>query len=130
VHNDFLLKRVGHIAEVLQQAGPQAQLVETPTVKRRIKNALKALKQWRTLFLTAEDKENLRIGCFRRGGEIHYWLYDGLLLGDWLKEAGFSQPERQKPNISQIADWADFYLDIKDNGLVYDPHSLFMEAVK
>ncbi len=50
VHHDFLLKRVGHIAQVLQQTGPQAQTSQPLAVKRHIKNTLKALQQWRTLF--------------------------------------------------------------------------------
>ncbi len=80
--------------------------------------------------MTDEDKENLRIGRFRRGGEIHYWLYDGLSLGDLLKEAGFAGSQRHNPHTSQVADWAQFHLDVKENGQAYDPHSLFIEAVK
>jgi hypothetical protein len=73
--------------------------------------------------------EKYRLGNFRVGGEIHYWMYDQFSLGDILKSVGFDQISLQNPHESTIDKWADYQLDVKD-GMIYDPTSLFMEAVK
>ena len=56
-------------------------------------------------------------------------MYDEYSLGKLLKDTGFSSVKVQNPHTSDIKDWAKYELDIKD-GMVYDPTSLFMEAIK
>lgn len=73
--------------------------------------------------------EKYRLGNFRVGGEIHYWMYDQFSLGDILASVGFDQISLQNPHESTIDKWADYQLDVKD-GMIYDPTSLFMEAIK
>ena len=73
--------------------------------------------------------EKYRIGQFRLGGEIHYWMYDQYSLGKLLKDTGFSNIQVQNPHKSNIPNWGDYELDVKGE-MVHDPTSLFMEASK
>ena len=57
------------------------------------------------------------------------WMYDRLSLARALRQAGFENMKQLDPYTSTIADWSVYELDVK-NGNVYDPTSLFMEAVK
>ena len=68
-----------------------------------------------------------KIGKFRLGGEIHYWMYDFYSLKKLLQEAGFKDIKKVSPSKSSIPDWNKFELDII-NGKVCDPDSLFVEA--
>ncbi len=73
--------------------------------------------------------EASRIGTFRLGGQIHMWMYDRYSLARLLKDCGFIDISVKNPFESDIPNWSQYELDVKD-GLVYDPTSLFMEARK
>lgn len=73
--------------------------------------------------------EKYRVGSFRLGGEIHYWMYDRFSLSELLKEVGFKDVKVKTAYTSDILNWEKYELDVKDNKL-YDPTSLFMEARK
>ena len=72
----------------------------------------------------------LQLGRFRRGGEVHLWMYDRHSLARLLQEAGFEDPQVVGPSESQIPDWTSYHLDTEPDGIVYKPDSLYMEAVK
>ena len=72
---------------------------------------------------------NAKIGSFRSSGEIHMWMYDRFSLSRLLTNCGFSNIEVKTPHDSDIPDWGKFELDVKD-GMIFDPKSLFMEAMK
>lgn len=74
--------------------------------------------------------ERYRIGRFRTGGEIHLWMYDSFSLPRLLKACQFKQIKIQKPTRSDIADWSSYHLDMNQDGQIYDPTSLFVEARK
>ena len=74
-------------------------------------------------------REATRLGQFRMGGEIHMWMYDRFSLAQALREVGFENIVQLGPHVSNISDWNVYELDVRD-GNVYDPTSLFMEAVK
>lgn len=74
--------------------------------------------------------ELLQLGRFRRGGEVHFWMYDRYSLAQLLKEAGFQNPQSVGPTESQIPGWTDYHLDTEPDGTVYKPDSMYMEAVK
>lgn len=76
-----------------------------------------------------EQAELEMIGGFRIGGEIHYWMYDLFGLTHLLADIGFNKITKMGPNSSSIPQWQSYQLDIID-GLVCDPKSLFVEAVK
>ena len=70
-----------------------------------------------------------KIGMFRLGGEVHMWMYDRYSLARLLKNCGFNEVSKMTPFKSDIPNWCDYELDVKE-GMVYDPTSLFMEAKK
>ncbi len=77
-----------------------------------------------------ENYEALRVGRFRRQGEIHQWMYDAYSLELLLQRAGFCNCRRRAATESQISNWAEYHLDSEPEGTTYKPDSLFMEAVK
>lgn len=75
-----------------------------------------------------DDASLLSIGRFRRGGELHFWMYDRLSLARLLTQAGFSQVRVCPAQTSAIADFARHHLDLTPEGAVRKPDSLFMEG--
>lgn len=88
--------------------------------------ALRIIKQKALNFFLGEK---YRVGSFRLGGEIHYWMYDKFSLSELLKEVGFKEIKVKTAYTSDIMNWEKYELDVKGNTL-YDPTSLFMEARK
>jgi predicted SAM-dependent methyltransferase len=74
--------------------------------------------------------EALRVGRYRRSGEIHMWMYDRYSLGKLLMRAGFTEPRRVGPTESRIPNWASFNLDTDADGQTYKADSMYMEAIK
>ncbi len=73
--------------------------------------------------------EKYRVGSFRLGGEVHYWMYDRFSLTRLLKSVGFKDIQIKTPHTSDIPDFNNYELDVK-NEMIYDPTSLFIEARK
>jgi hypothetical protein len=71
-----------------------------------------------------------RVGRFRLSGEVHYCMYDSLRLSDALSEAGFRDIVVRAATESYSKGWINENLDTEDDGRVYKPLSLFMEARK
>jgi predicted SAM-dependent methyltransferase len=88
-------------------------------VKQKLKQHVKHLIQ------TKESKT----GEFRLGGEVHMWMYDRYSLSRLLNKCGFEGVSIKNPFESDILNWKEYELDVKDN-IVYDPASLFIEARK
>ncbi|HKN74641.1 MAG TPA: methyltransferase domain-containing protein [Candidatus Acidoferrum sp.] len=82
------------------------------------------------IFLSEEDYAALRVGRFRRQGEIHQWMYDTYSLARLLRECGFCDPQRCAATESRIPNWAQYCLDSEADGTTYKPDSMYMEAVK
>ena len=80
--------------------------------------------------LLGSDVELLELGRFRRGGQIHQWMYDRFSLATALQAAGFSDPQRVQADQSAISGFAAFELDTDEKGVARKPDSLYMEAVK
>lgn len=80
--------------------------------------------------LGTEDRDALRLGRFRRGGEIHMWMYDAYSLKRLLDQAGFIDITRQTATESRIPNWKDYHLDSEPDGSAYKPDSLYMEAIR
>lgn len=70
-----------------------------------------------------------KIGAYRLSGEVHNWMYDRYSLSKLLKDCDFEQIQILNPHKSNIPEWEKYELDVKNNE-IYDPTSLFMEAVK
>ncbi|MBI2240491.1 MAG: FkbM family methyltransferase [Magnetospirillum gryphiswaldense] len=67
---------------------------------------------------------------FRRGGEVHLWMYDRLSLARLLAEAGFTGIVRRSADQSYAVGFSDYGLDTLADGAVRKPDSLFMEALR
>lgn len=132
-NTEYLAQRIGHIGlEIIQGTRTEQAVPERPSVIRRIQNRLIALadKVRLKLFLSREEQQQLALGRFRLGGEIHYWMYDRYSLKKLLLQCGFKDAAQLHARQSQIPGWDTFCLDISPDGEVYDPTSLFMEARK
>lgn len=68
--------------------------------------------------------------AFRRSGEVHRWMYDGVSLKKLLEAAGFANVVKRNADESYIAGWAKENLDTEPDGSTYKPDSLFMEGTK
>ncbi|MDQ7834342.1 MAG: hypothetical protein RDU24_03075 [Humidesulfovibrio sp.] len=79
---------------------------------------------------TRDESDLLAIGRFRRGGEVHHWMYDRLSLGRLLGAAGFAGVCVCAAHESAIPDFARHHLDVTLDGRVRKPDSLFMEGVR
>ena len=74
--------------------------------------------------------ENALFGDARKRGETHQWMYDRISLAALLKRVGFRDVALMRFDISGIAGWAEYGLDINADGSEYAPGSLYMEASK
>ena len=63
-------------------------------------------------------------------GQLHRWMYDRHSLARLLRDAGLRDPVTREANTSAIDGWARWQLDADEDGSVYKPESLYMEAVK
>ena len=79
--------------------------------------------------MSNEEKRVQQVGRLRLGGEVHQWMYDHFSLSILLKELGFVEVKKVDAFTSDILDWQDYNLDIK-NGETRKPDSLFIEARK
>lgn len=117
---DYVISRIGNTARLfLEKEKPLKKKQSNYSLVRRIISKIKSL------FISEESK----IGSFRKGGEVHYWMYDSFSLSILLLDKGFSEIQVQDPYTSNIKNWRFFELDVvKDE--VIDPNSLFLEASK
>lgn len=90
---------------------------------------LKAYLRKKVLQRFAIDEDFLRIGEFRMGGEIHFWMYDKFSLSALLQSKGFVEIIERDAFTSYLACWHQYNLDALD-GTVRKPDSLFIEARK
>lgn len=96
---------------------------------------------WRTYFarlrfavarmlLSRRERIWLEEARFRASGEVHRWMYDRRSLQDALRDAGFSRPIVQSATQSLIAGFAGYHLDVRSDGAVRHPDSLYVEGQK
>ena len=137
-NRDFIIERWGAFAipflnryqgnsEANQNASPQAKTAWGYVIRNPGKVFHSKLLR---LLMSQKDWEALRVGRFRRTGEVHMWMYDFYSLRRVLENAGFNNPQRVGPAESRIPDWSSFHLDTEPNGQVYKADSMYMEAVK
>ena len=132
VNQDFMDTRMGFIGKKTRKNVQESKSDQMKRVLGEVglfRFTLKVLKIIKDKTLSVLLGEKYRVGQFRLGGEIHYWMYDQFSLGELLKEIGFKDIKVQSAHSSKISDWSKYELDVKD-GQVYDPTSLFMEATK
>lgn len=128
----FVLRRWGEQARNILRASQGSPTRSWPLkLRRRFRRAVNfCANAWSRLTSTPSRYRALQIGLFRESGEIHRWMYDRYSLSRLLMSTGFRSPRVMQANSSRIPDWTTFHLDTLDDGSVYKPDSLFMEAVK
>ncbi len=139
-NEEFVIERFGGEARRVLDDIRASRVLETDTrqnatlvsvFKSRFRTLWRGRRRafWR-LFLGKERGEALQLGLFRRGGEVHQWMYDRYSLARALETAGFSEPRQVAASESRISGWKDFGLDTEPDGAIYKPDSLYMEALK
>jgi predicted SAM-dependent methyltransferase len=115
------------------RSNTRAVIQSIPLKVRRLFSLLCKPRRWREgllrLFL-GNEFEALQIGRFRKGGEIHQWMYDSYSLGKLLADCGFIKAITRNANDSYLSNWSSYNLDTEPDGGVYKPDSLFVEAIK
>jgi len=105
----------GHDIDEAQASGARQQGTLMTLVKAVVPSSWRAYRKRR---------------AYRRSGEAHKWMWDEFSMSRSLREAKFSQIERQTATKSHIAGFEGFHLDTDEHGSVRKPNSLFMEAIK
>ena len=141
-NKEFVLERIGLEGQRIFQnaartrSNTPSETVRRPALARILYHFYRFLRDSafrRELIIQrvlSNEYELLQLGRFRRGGELHLWMYDRYSLSRILREASFLNPKSVGPAESQIPDWTDYNLDTDPDGKVYRPDSLHMEAVK
>jgi predicted SAM-dependent methyltransferase len=149
-NKEFVIGRVGVEAErIIESARPSGEFVPAPqppsrpplgVIVRRLYRFVRrpsfrresgaGRRESSIRRLLGDEYELLQLGRFRRGGEVHLWMYDRHSLARALGGAGFREPRVVGAAESRIPGWADYHLDTEPDGTTYKPDSLFMEAVK
>lgn len=122
---DLAHYRIGSDAPALAQDGR----LNAPTWRDRVRGWL--FGSWRerlVRWLLGKEYALLQLGRFRRGGEVHHWMYDRVSLRDLLTQAGFERFRCVGPMESAIPSWNDYHLDTTPDGAVCKPDSLFVEV--
>jgi hypothetical protein len=137
-NKDFVLGRIGLEAQNLMNSAPPTGAVAPRTAStlnlRRLGRGLARgpahLRELLLRLLLGKDYEMLELGRFRRGGEVHLWMYDRYSLSELLCAAGFRDPQVVTATESRIPGWTNYHLDTESAGGVYKPDSIFIEAIK
>jgi predicted SAM-dependent methyltransferase len=130
INDQYIYSRVGdemkELHEALLVGNESGKMGENKQTKIRnritIQNILNKVKKNIPI-------NEFKVGNFRLSGEVHQWMYDRYSLKNLLRKAGFDEIQRLDAYVSNINNWADYELDIK-NGIIHKPNSLFMEAIK
>lgn len=130
----FVESRIGLEAMQLSGGASLARRVSLGLLARRIRSAALALRTYAArgcawLFLGREGAAALREGLFRRGGEVHQWMYDRFSLQREMELAGFAAVRNCSAGGSGIPDFARYGLEVR-NGQPRKPDSLYLEGRK
>nr|WP_295923791.1 methyltransferase domain-containing protein [uncultured Dyadobacter sp.] len=139
INEEYVFGRIGHVGRLIRSS--YLESLDTPKeinasilekyIGRIVRNFKfsKIRKRIVSALLTGKEREFLKIGQFRNGGEIHYCMYDRFSLSRLLRTIGFTALNVLDPYRSDILNWSQYELDVKDSH-AYDPTSLFVEARK
>ena len=123
----FILNRLGVEAKrIIESVRSAITAKKGESAPGRYLNCLKGL-------VVGADKGKdpaAKAAAFRRGGEVHRWMYDGVSLKKLLEAAGFADVVKRNAGESYIAGWKEENLDTEPDGSTYKPDSLFMEGKK
>jgi SAM-dependent methyltransferase len=141
-NKDFVIARMGISGEQIISQAKQSQgdalseLQKSPAWRllfnrfRQMLYAPSLVREWAIQRVLGPEYDLLKLSRFRKGGEIHLWMYDRYSLARILLDAGFTSPKTSSPTESNIPSWESYHLDTEPGGRVYKPDSLYMEAIK
>ena len=127
-NEDYVFDRIGNQAK--KRYDDQIDLQKKKTVLSKLPKAPKYILNllhniYLRIVLVGKDYSLYKIGKFRKGGEVHQWMYDSYSLGRLLNEIGFKNIKTQTAETSYIEKWASYKLDDTS-----ETASLFIEAIK
>ena len=129
INEDFVLQRIGAEGQVLRDEFLKPSIAVASnnlliSYSKQLKSILKGIiKKVFKPYISYE------IGAFRKGGEIHQWMYDRYSLTNLLRAKGGSDIIIRDAFSSYIKEWATYEIDGK-YPITRKPDSLFMEALK
>ncbi len=140
-NEDYALAWIGvegkQIVDYFKQRAGGSLLAANPKARGDLSLFFERVFQHRTplrerllQFLLGREYEALKIGRFRRSGEIHHWMYDRHSLARLMSDAGLIESRKRTATDSAILGWADHCLDTEPDGSVFHPDSIFMEATR
>ncbi|MEN0047262.1 MAG: methyltransferase domain-containing protein [Bacteroidota bacterium] len=129
LNEDYIIDRIGYNGRYLRtRAKKKTSNSLNVNLRKKLSNLFHP-RNLRTNFLNLildkKEQEYLRIGKFRQGGEIHFWMYDDVSLKKLLAKHSFLQIQRENFDSSKITNWDSYELDVK-KGMIYDPTSQFI----
>jgi SAM-dependent methyltransferase len=126
---DFAWYRLGADGRIIRQHLERIVLPETPPrLTRRLAGLCRGWRERLVRWLLGDEYALLQMGRFRRGGEVHQWMYDRQSLREIVTAAGFGAFRVANAGESAIPGWADDHLDTQADGTPVKPDSLYAEA--
>jgi predicted SAM-dependent methyltransferase len=132
INEAFVFSRIGEEGRAYRKMVLAAKGTPSSQTGQGPKAFLGAVRQkikQRLLEAMHLNTQQLAIGQFRTGGEIHQWMYDRYSLMNLLGQLGGRDAVARDAYSSYLPDWASYSLDAAGNE-VRKPDSLFMEAIK
>ncbi|MBN2144902.1 MAG: methyltransferase domain-containing protein [Candidatus Aureabacteria bacterium] len=143
----FLQDPVPEADFVIQRCGTEAKNMMTDAKKTQIQSPVTTCGRWRKKIqriihdpsyrndcflklILGKKYPVYRLGHFHQSGEMHKWMYDSFSLSRLLIKTGFSNCVQKNAAESSFPQWNQYLLDMEEDGSIYKPDSLFMEAVK
>jgi len=126
-NEEYVFNRIGKGGKVYHTTAPRRSLIDKVKIVQKKPSVLFSKLQdiYFRIVMPGSKYKLYKIGSFRKGGEIHQWMYDRYSLGRLLQKVGFTKVEIRKAGTSYISNWGSYKLDD-----VTESASLFIEAVK
>lgn len=124
---DYVFNRIGKGAKAYHTTAPNRSLMDKLKIFQKKPSLLfsKLRDMYFKMVMPGSKYKLYRIGSFRKGGEIHQWMYDRYSLGRLLQQVGFTEIMVRKADTSYIPGWSSYQLDDTT-----ETASLFIEGVK
>ena len=121
----YIVERIGYTATTFfdSQNAQQRKLSFSVFLSKINRVPRRLMSLVKNFFAT----ESIRIGRFRRSGEVHRYMHDIYSLTRLLQQAGFHTITRVDARHSAIPEWEKYELDVVA-GIVDGPLALYVEA--
>jgi SAM-dependent methyltransferase len=128
---DLAWHRLGADGRIIRQHLERIVPPDTPPgLARRLAGLCRGWRERLVRWLLGDEYALLQLGRFRRGGEVHQWMYDRQSLREIVTAVGFDAFRVVSADESAIPGWEDDHLDTQTDGTPVKPDSLYAEAVR